>query len=556
MGDVVRGQHHGQLRVFQGAERAHFCRRRPVLRDPEARRDIGTPLPAAGADVRRERRDPRAGPREATLPEPQPGGPPGEDRRASVQRDRRRRVAGQRIRRLVRQLRDRAVPRASSPPAQQGAAGDRRRRRAGTERDDAHGRGGTGPRGHARAPQAPPRTEGQLLPRDRRLRARVLEQAQALSRARGHRAAVDRPRGRLHRDHEHHARRGRRAHAGDRHSQGARRQATGHPRAVPHRVGDAQHRRRRVRRPARHRNRRADPVLVERRCRRASRPGRWRSASCSARVSGSSPAYIPRAGPRCSIPSSPCAGSNAPCRRSPAACSTCSEGMRIALDAMLAPTRCAASLTILSVAVGVFVVVVISAAIHGINQSVAHDFESAGPTTFFLQRYPIVFENCDGSDDTCKWRSNPPLTFAELAAIQRLDGVDQAGAEQGWNAPARYRDVLLPSVSIDAFSGNWATLNAPEMIEGRAFTDPEARSAARVVVLNTVAKERLLRRQRSARQVRPAERNSIRSDRRLQGQRELSLRRKRSSKGRDADSGAPPAPQRHGAVDGDRGEAA
>ena len=53
-------------------------------------------------------------------------------------------------------------------------------------------------------------------------------------------------------------------------------------------------------------------------------------------------------------------------------------------------TRCAsnrvrAALTILGVAVGVFVVVVISAAIHGINESVAKDFEKAGPTTFFAQ---------------------------------------------------------------------------------------------------------------------------------------------------------------------------
>ncbi len=38
-----------------------------------------------------------------------------------------------------------------------------------------------------------------------------------------------------------------------------------------------------------------------------------------------------------------------------------------------------AALTILGIAVGVFVVVVISAAIHGINASVARDFEKAGP---------------------------------------------------------------------------------------------------------------------------------------------------------------------------------
>ena len=166
------------------------------------------------------------------------------------------------------------------------------------------------------------------------------------------------------------------------------------------------------------------------------------------------------------------------------------EGIRIALEAMRA-NKVRASLTILGVAVGVFVVVVISAAIHGINESVASDFQSAGPTTFFLQRWPITFEACDGSGDTCKWLSNPPITFAELAALQRLESVGQAGAEQEWSAPVRYRDRTLPRASLDGFSGNWAVLSAPEMREGRAFTDQEARGAARVAVLNTIASERL-----------------------------------------------------------------
>ena len=48
--------------------------------------------------------------------------------------------------------------------------------------------------------------------------------------------------------------------------------------------------------------------------------------------------------------------------------------MTIALDAMRA-NKVRAALTILGVAVGVFVVVVISAAVHGINESVAKQFE-------------------------------------------------------------------------------------------------------------------------------------------------------------------------------------
>src|ERR1017187_276247 len=166
------------------------------------------------------------------------------------------------------------------------------------------------------------------------------------------------------------------------------------------------------------------------------------------------------------------------------------EGVLIAFEAMRA-NKVRAALTILGVAVGVFVVVVMSAAVHGINNSVAADFESAGPTTFFLQRYPISFEACDGSGDTCRWLSNPPITFAELAALQRLESVAQAGAENQWSASVRYRDRVLPSVQIDAFSGNWAQLGAPDRIEGRAFTEPEARSAARVAVLSTIARDRL-----------------------------------------------------------------
>ncbi len=166
------------------------------------------------------------------------------------------------------------------------------------------------------------------------------------------------------------------------------------------------------------------------------------------------------------------------------------EGVRIALDALRA-NRVRAALTILGIAVGVFVVVVISAAVHGINLSVAKDLESTGPTTFYVQRYPITFEACDGTGDTCKWLQNPPITFAEMEALGRLEGAGTVGAAMYWGGSVKYRDRQLPSASIESYTGNWSSLGAPEMMEGRAFTEQEARSAARVVVLTTVTKERL-----------------------------------------------------------------
>ncbi len=166
------------------------------------------------------------------------------------------------------------------------------------------------------------------------------------------------------------------------------------------------------------------------------------------------------------------------------------EGVGIAVDAMRA-NKVRAALTILGVAVGVFVVVVMSAAVHGINDSVAKQFESSGPTTFFVSRWPITFEACDDSDDTCRWRANPRISFAEADALARLSSVAEVMIQQGWNVQAKYRDRALSSVQVAGVTANWSAVNPPDMQDGRAFTEQESRSAARVAILNTNAKQQL-----------------------------------------------------------------
>ncbi|MBI2796827.1 MAG: ABC transporter permease [Gemmatimonadetes bacterium] len=167
------------------------------------------------------------------------------------------------------------------------------------------------------------------------------------------------------------------------------------------------------------------------------------------------------------------------------------EGVKIALDAIRA-NKVRAGLTILGVGIGVFAVVVISAAVHGINVSVARDFESTGPTTFFVSRYPFTFEACDGSGETCRWLSNPPIRMNELEALSRLSTAASVGGRIDWSAAAKYRDRMLPSVGVEAYTSNWTTIGAPELLPGgRAFTDAEARSGARVMVLSTTAANRL-----------------------------------------------------------------
>ena len=160
------------------------------------------------------------------------------------------------------------------------------------------------------------------------------------------------------------------------------------------------------------------------------------------------------------------------------------EGVGIALDSLRA-NKVRAGLTILGVAVGVFVVVIISAAIHGINASVAKDFESTGPTTFFVSRYPISFEACDGSGETCKWLRNPPLRLTELRGIQELPSVFAAGARLDMQMPMKYKDKAVSGAQVIGFTPNWTEIDGGgDIFPGRSFTAAENSGGAPVVIIN------------------------------------------------------------------------
>jgi putative ABC transport system permease protein len=167
------------------------------------------------------------------------------------------------------------------------------------------------------------------------------------------------------------------------------------------------------------------------------------------------------------------------------------EGVTIALDSLRA-NKVRAALTILGVAVGVFVVVVISAAIHGINTSVARDFEKAGPTTFSLSRYPITFESCDGTDDTCKWLHNPRLTFADAKVLNALSSVEAAGAQMNLGREVRYKDHDLSSTQVIGTTSNWTIIDhAGDLYPGRSFTEAEETNGERVAIVNDEMATRL-----------------------------------------------------------------
>jgi putative ABC transport system permease protein len=165
------------------------------------------------------------------------------------------------------------------------------------------------------------------------------------------------------------------------------------------------------------------------------------------------------------------------------------EGVGIALDAIRS-NKVRAALTIMGVAVGVFVVVGMGAAIHGISASFQSDVNEMGASTFMVRRRGIGINSCDGSDDTCADRRNPPITLADWRLIKDLPSVQAAVPMFFGGLSVKYHDRNLSGVNYEAYGPQWMETDGGDIAPGRNFTEPENNAAAMVAILNdTLAKQ-------------------------------------------------------------------
>jgi putative ABC transport system permease protein len=162
---------------------------------------------------------------------------------------------------------------------------------------------------------------------------------------------------------------------------------------------------------------------------------------------------------------------------------TALEGVLIALDAIRS-NKVRAGLTIMGVAVGVFVVVAMTSVVRGVNESFARDLEAAGPTSFFIYRRPIqAFRSCDGTDETCPERRNPPLTLEEARILERLPTIRAVTVHLGSGASFKYRDRRV-NAGLEVYTPNWTEVDGGDIEPGRSFTFAENTTATRVIVVN------------------------------------------------------------------------
>ncbi|HEV8304049.1 MAG TPA: ABC transporter permease [Gemmatimonadales bacterium] len=169
------------------------------------------------------------------------------------------------------------------------------------------------------------------------------------------------------------------------------------------------------------------------------------------------------------------------------------EGVGIALDS-LRSNKGRAALTILGVAIGVMVVMVIAAMISGINTSVSGIFESIAPRTFLVWRFFQAGVNIsDGSDESSPWRRNPPINEIEADRIALLPSVRYVTRRDESAATVEFGNVRLESVNVSGLSAQWVEVNGGDVYPGRTFTRLEDLANSAVAVINRKLEDQLFR---------------------------------------------------------------
>jgi len=160
------------------------------------------------------------------------------------------------------------------------------------------------------------------------------------------------------------------------------------------------------------------------------------------------------------------------------------EGVGIALES-IKTSKARAALTILGVAIGVMVVMVIGAIISGFNKGVSDQLARTGPTTFFVTRFfqaGVVVS--DGSDEMSPWRRNPPLSVEDAHTIEAIPSVAWVAVDEGSNADVSFGNKKQSSVRIDGRSSAWPNVAGGDIAPGRSFTELENQSNSTVAVIN------------------------------------------------------------------------
>ena len=166
------------------------------------------------------------------------------------------------------------------------------------------------------------------------------------------------------------------------------------------------------------------------------------------------------------------------------------EGVSIAFDSIRG-NKLRSGLTILGVAIGVGVVVVIAALVTGIRTSVMEGFTSSGPDNFGVMRFDFSAVRLSMGSGRTPWGDNPVIEPEEAERIARLPAVEHGLYNFRFNTSLAVDAHRVNGVMSQGFSSGWPAYQPGTFAAGRDFTPQEVAQARPLVVLSLSLAEKL-----------------------------------------------------------------
>jgi putative ABC transport system permease protein len=185
------------------------------------------------------------------------------------------------------------------------------------------------------------------------------------------------------------------------------------------------------------------------------------------------------------------AGMSTPDDRGASGISALGEGFLIAWEA-ISGNKIRSILTVLGVAVGVSVVVLIGSLMTGLRESVLTAFEAAGPNNFVVSRFDFTAIVVDDGNNRPPWWGKPEVEPEEARRLARLPSVSEALYDlNGFQVDLEFEGQQMESVFANASDAGWSAYQIGDFVVGRDFTPAEVQQNRAVIVLSTGLAEEL-----------------------------------------------------------------
>jgi putative ABC transport system permease protein len=156
------------------------------------------------------------------------------------------------------------------------------------------------------------------------------------------------------------------------------------------------------------------------------------------------------------------------------------EGLRISWDAIRA-NKMRSILTGLGIVIGIVTVTLMGTAIEGLNRSFLNSISSIGADVLYVQRSSWMNRTWE---DWMKSRNNPPISDAQVKAVQRLMTQSRAVAPHvETRRPIRYKDQRSDGVSIVGSTEALLLTLGLTVEQGRFLSAPEVEGGRPVCVI-------------------------------------------------------------------------